>query len=378
MRLSDHYARGAVRTGRIRGPLPGAAWLAVAIVLGGVIGATAAPHAYGHGGSTAPTVAIAMAHEPADPTPGESVSYTAWLSNDSPIDATGYQVVVSLPEAAVDVVWTCRGRGPGSACGSESGTDDITDAVDIGRDGGSVVYSIFATIDPRIELTSHTATARVVPPLGGACDPCVTGTTIGEIPTVVLSKTYHPRDPDPAPGEVIGFRITLTNDSDADATDYAVDASAPAELVDVTWTCSATGARSACGNGSGAGRLRDVADVGANGGMVVYLLTGTVNPTAGDVSFRQHVTLVPGPGQACEPVATASRTEQHYYPPSYDTPPAAETMTCRVNNLVRPIRVEHATRNLPDTGSLAMPYALVGLAVIAGGAFLMLSTRRVG
>jgi uncharacterized repeat protein (TIGR01451 family) len=378
MRLADRDGRHALRCFLLAVLRTGLACAAAATVLGGVLAVTMTAGAYGQGGGGGtPGIRIAMAHEPVDPAPGEPLTYTVWLTNDSDFRATGYQLTTHLPDAVTDVTWSCRALGRGSACGRAAGAGDVVDVADVGREGGAVVYTVFATIDPAREHSSLTATATVTPLPGGTCDPCQAGTTAGEVPTVHLRKTYLPRDPGPAPGQPLAFTITLTNDSPVDATGYAIDGTPPAELVDVSWTCLATGAGSACGAGEGTGHLRDVADVGAGGGSVVYILGGTVDPDASGAPFRQHVTLLPGPGQACEPVAATTRSELDYYRSSYGAPPVAEAMICRVNNLVQlSLPPAHGTESLANTGSYAVAYAIAGSAAVLGGVVLVRMTRR--
>jgi uncharacterized repeat protein (TIGR01451 family) len=377
MRLADRDGRHALPYFLLTVLRTGLACAAAATVLGGMLAVTMAAGAYGQRGGGTPGVQIAMAHDPADPAPGEPLTYAVWLTNDSDSEATGYQVTTHLPGAVMDVTWTCRALGHGSACGTAAGAGEVDDVADVGAEGGAVVYTIFATVDPERDHVSLTATATVTPPPAGACDPCEAGTTAGEVPTVHLRKTYHPRDPGPAPGEALAFTITLTNDSSVDATGYAIDGPLPAEFVDVTWTCRATGAGSACGAREGTGRLLDVADVGAGGGTVVYILTGTVDPDASGEPFRQHVTLVPGPGQACEPMVATTRSELDYYRSSYGAPPVAEAMMCRTNNLVEPAtHADQTTESLANTGSYAVAYVIAGCAAILGGVVLVRVTRR--
>lgn len=178
-------------------------------------------------------------------------------------------------------------------------------------------------------------TAPAPPPI--APPPPVTGPG-SDMPNVVLSKTVEPRDP--ARGETITITVVLTNESAMDAVGYVLHGAIPPEVIDLTWECTASGAGSACGVDSGAGDLRDTADVGA-GGTVSYVLTGAVAPDAD--AFTQAVTLEPGPGQACEPVVAVSSPRPAHSPAHYGYPRYIWEMTCRVNNDISPQPVPQET-----------------------------------
>jgi uncharacterized repeat protein (TIGR01451 family) len=359
---------------------------AAAVALGGSL-AAAPPASAVAQDADAPTVGIVMAHgEAAQGEPGEVIAYAVVLTNDADADASGYQVATAFPDGIVNVVWTCTAEGDGSACGDPSGTGDLAETVDVGAAGGSVVYTLFATVDPAFTGVSLTASATLTPSADGGCEPCLAGTTVGEVPRVVLFKDYAPRNPDPAPGEDVTFTVTLTNDTAADATGYVIEGLLPPEIINQTWTCTPTGAASNCGVDTGIGYLADTADVAA-GGSVVYVLSGTVNPEMTG-EFVEVVTLVPGPGQACTPVETTSSTELGdvvTFPYGFGDPLVAESMVCRVNNVLLPPSPEQPPGGnggdwpdqewLPDTGSRVVAYLVGGGAAVAVGAVLLLWSR---
>jgi uncharacterized repeat protein (TIGR01451 family) len=77
-------------------------------------------------------------------------------------------------------------------------------------------------------------------------------------------------------GQVADYTITVHNIGTLDAHDASVQGLLPSNLLDASWTCSASGAATCTASGNGA--LTDMVNV-AHGASVTYHLTATVQAT---------------------------------------------------------------------------------------------------
>ncbi|MFD5555718.1 SpaA isopeptide-forming pilin-related protein [Streptomyces sp. NPDC127068] len=133
---------------------------------------------------------------------------------------------------------------------------------------------------------------------------------------VALSVTKSADSPTYAPGRPLTYTVTVANAGPQDAHAVRVVDPLPASLTDVTWTCEAEGAASACTDASGTGDVDTTVDVSA-GGRVTFVITGTPEADAsGDLT--NTVTVTPGAGTEDPGCAPSCRAE-------VVTPPAPVT-----------------------------------------------------
>lgn len=113
-------------------------------------------------------VAVSTAFAPGDtPTPGGTVGYTVTFTNPGATAADGAQIADPVPAGVASQTWTCVAAG-GAVCPAASGSGPITGAVATFPAGGSLTYTVTATLTaaPPATLTN---VAQITPPAGGVC-----------------------------------------------------------------------------------------------------------------------------------------------------------------------------------------------------------------
>lgn len=97
-------------------------------------------------------------------TAGDVLTYTVVVTNNSSFSLNGVSVTDSMPAQIGSWSWTCA-PGPGAACTPGPGTAAINDAAVSLPPGGSVTYTIIATVSATVsgDLSN---TATVNPPAG--------------------------------------------------------------------------------------------------------------------------------------------------------------------------------------------------------------------
>jgi uncharacterized repeat protein (TIGR01451 family) len=121
---------------------------------------------------------------------GQSVQLTLTVINNGPSNITGGTVTYTVPAELTGVTWTCVGSG--TATCSATGSDSISDSVDI-PSGDSVVYTISATVIAGTGTDSMSNQASAAPQ-GGVTDNFpdndydVDSTDIGTPVTLTVTK----------------------------------------------------------------------------------------------------------------------------------------------------------------------------------------------
>ena len=108
---------------------------------------------------TAPATAVA----------GTAISYTVTARNTGSVAADGTLVTDTLPASLSNPTWTCTPSG-GAACPNPSGNGSLAETIATFPAGGSVVYTINATIPANAAAGALANTASLTPPAGGVCD----------------------------------------------------------------------------------------------------------------------------------------------------------------------------------------------------------------
>ncbi len=218
--------------------------------------------------------------------PGESVTYTITASNAGPSNTTA--TVTDIMPGVLTGTWTAVGAGGGTA--SASGSGDINDLVTLPA-GGSVTYTVTATIDPAATGTL-TNTATIAGPLD---DPDTDNNEAVDTDTLTpradLSITKTDGTLSVAPGAVVTYTIIASNAGPSDVSGATVADAVPASLSGVTWT--AVGAGGGTGTASGTGSINDTVILPA-GGSVTYTLTGLLDPGAFDILSNTATVTAPG------------------------------------------------------------------------------------
>jgi len=172
--------------------------------------------------------------------PGEGVTYTITATNPGTTPVTGAIISDVLPLSLTGAVWTCAGSG-GSVC-SASGSGDIVDTINL-PPGGSVTYTLLATVDPNATgLLSNTVTVSVP---GGFVDTSPGDNTATDTDTLTPEADLLITKDDGADRSVLGrvsiYTITAFNPGPSDAANAALIDVFPVELTGITWTCVGSG-----------------------------------------------------------------------------------------------------------------------------------------
>ncbi|HJU39647.1 MAG TPA: DUF5979 domain-containing protein, partial [Tahibacter sp.] len=118
---------------------------------------------------TPPRIAITKTVSPTGAlTPGAAITYTVTVTNVGASDASGTTIADTLPAGLVNGAWTCSASG-GAVCPTPSGTGAIAETIATFPIGGSIVYTITATVGANPPATIDN-TASAAPP-NGLCSP---------------------------------------------------------------------------------------------------------------------------------------------------------------------------------------------------------------
>jgi uncharacterized repeat protein (TIGR01451 family)/fimbrial isopeptide formation D2 family protein len=261
---------------------------------------------------------VAKSHSPDDPSPapGQRVTYTVTVTN--PVSgATGAGTFDDPLPAELDgatASWTCTASA-GSTCSSASGSGSPTGIpITVASNGGTVTFTIVATILPSQVAINVLNIATVTPGADTECadpnTPCEASDEFNSVPdpaTVIITKTHSPAAP--VQGDDVAYTITVTNTSSTTQALGTVDDpfDSPA-LQNITWTADASAGSTVNGAGtlSGSGPITAVPVLLAPGGAVTFSVHATVRPDwpGGDVINTSVVT--PGDNTECADPADPS------------------------------------------------------------------------
>jgi len=211
-------------------------------------------------------------------TPGGPITYTLTVANAGPEDAPGVGVVDDLPAALTGVAWTCATGGGGGSCAA-SGVGDLDESVDLPA-GGSVVFTIQATVDPSASGTlADTASASL--PAGlhalGPDDDAATDLDV-LVPSTDLSITDDDGLSSAELGQTVTYVVVVANSGPSDAVAAQVeDLLPPSSLIGVAWTC--VGAGGGTCPPSGSGDLEESVDLPV-GASATFEISGRVSVAA--------------------------------------------------------------------------------------------------
>ncbi|MEI7479175.1 MAG: DUF11 domain-containing protein [Actinomycetes bacterium] len=271
-------------------------------------------------------VTIVKTVDKAEYTPGDSLTYTITVTNNSILGVTGVEVKdtlpATLPTSGVDAfTWTCVANDTEvtpvipSACPNASGTGSVNETGIALSAGGTVVYTVTGTV-PSSATGSLTNTATLYPHLGSydpSCNPS-RHSTVTSTPKLVVdlvpSKSANPTSY--VPGQTLTYTVIVANNGPSDAEHATVADPLPSGLPTTgagrfTWTCAAS-TGSSC-TASGTGSINDTVNIVA-GGTVTYTVTGTV-PASLTGDRKNTVTVTPPAGttdNGCSPNCKADVT----------------------------------------------------------------------
>ncbi len=205
-------------------------------------------------------------------TAGTSVSYTITAANAGPSDAPASTVTDTFP-GSLSCTWTCGGAAGGSCTASGSG--DIHDTGANLPKGGSAVYTANCAISAAA-TGSLSNTASAAPP-GGVTDPNSGNNSQTDTDTLNVQADLVVTLTDNRNfvqiGDMLDYRIDVTNPTGPSKAVANVSDVLPAQLSGGLWTCTPSGGAS-CAAGAG-NTLTDTATLPV-GGKASYQFSAVV------------------------------------------------------------------------------------------------------
>ncbi|MBX3401689.1 MAG: DUF11 domain-containing protein [Gemmataceae bacterium] len=212
--------------------------------------------------------------------PGQGVTYTIVVTNTGPSAVTGATVADTLPAALTGVSWTSTVAGGASMTNGGTGSGNTLAAVANLPSGGSVTFTVDATLDPAFTGTLSNS-ATVMAPVG-VTDPTpgnntATDTSVAD-PRADLRITKTDGTATVIPGQGVTYTIVVTNVGPSAVTGASIADALPGALTGVSWTSSVAGGASVTSGGTGSGNtLAAVANL-PSGGSVTFTVSATLNP----------------------------------------------------------------------------------------------------
>ncbi len=225
-------------------------------------------------------------------TPGNAVDYDITVVNNGPSAVTGATLGDVVPAGITGPSWTCT-PGPGAACGSASGTGDVSVNVDLAV-GATVVVHVTGTVSPTA-VGTLVNTSVITPPIGvidpnGANNTASDSDALNPVADVSVAKSNGVVSQ--SPGATSSYTITVTNAGPSAVAGVVIDDPLPTGVASVSWTCSA-GAGSACAAATGTGAINTTVDLAA-AGTVTFSVSLQAGTSAGTLTNTVTATVPPG------------------------------------------------------------------------------------
>lgn len=238
-------------------------------------------------------------------TPNGTVVYTITASNTGSVDADGTVISDPIPPGLTDFSWTCSATG-GALCPNAIGSGTIDETIATFPPGGSVTYTVTATVsDMPPESVLNTATASLPP--GGRCapdgssSPCNSTSALSSDPVVQVDKgtpsTFLP------PGGTVNYTVTVSNVGSVAAGGTLFEDAIPAGLTAFSWSCTATGG-AVCPAAEGTGAISQTIATFPPGSELSYGISATVETFPPDL-VTNTAAATPPSGGVCAPDASA-------------------------------------------------------------------------
>ncbi|VAW37560.1 hypothetical protein MNBD_GAMMA01-977 [hydrothermal vent metagenome] len=222
----------------------------------------------------------------------QNITYQVEVNNLGGTDIIQAQVSDSIPIGLSDINWICQATG-GASC-TASGTDAISDTIDMPR-GSRIIYYIDATVNAQLgaQITHQTS---VIMPAGIIDDFPANNTALDSdtVRDIIFANGFDCAAPTPMAADIfdlaistsnctqglqvnqsISYMIQVNNLGNTNIQQAQVNSPIPAGLADISWVCAATGAAT-CGASSGNTHIDDNIDMPA-GSSIQYTLNGTVS-----------------------------------------------------------------------------------------------------
>ncbi len=227
---------------------------------------------------------------------GGTTTYTIVANNPGTADITDATIADPFPTGITGISWTAEGSV--GTDGFEASGSDATDPIEILDtgitipNGGSLTYTITATIDPAATGTID----NIVSLESSLTDPDLDNNSATDSNTVLIEPDLSITKDDGVTSVVAGaattYTIVASNAGLSDAAGATITDTFPAELGTPSWTSTAGGG--ATGNTDGSGDISDTVTMPA-GSSITYTVVATIDPSAtGSVTNTALITAPAG------------------------------------------------------------------------------------
>ena len=253
---------------------------------------------------------IDKSQEPATPAEGGEITYTVVVTNTSEFTTANATFDDAIPPEIDPGNWTTTTTSPATTATPASGPGFPTAVALVLAPGESVTFTITATVAATYDGAEVTNTAIATPGTNTACadgqDTCQAEVSFADPARLEVAKSHSPTDPDPLAGQQFTYTVTVTNPGDSATgsgtfSDPLPDP--PLDAAGATWTCSASGTGSTCGQASGTGPpgvpTGVPITVAPNGGTVTFTITVTIQASGVPVTVDNVGSVTPGTGTEC-------------------------------------------------------------------------------
>ncbi|MFN0111021.1 MAG: hypothetical protein ACKVZH_19345, partial [Blastocatellia bacterium] len=213
-------------------------------------------------------------------TSGSTTTYSIVATNNGPGNANGAVISDPLPAGVSAFSWTCTASG-GAICPNASGTGAINQTIATFPNGGSLIYTVTATISSTATGTVSNVATVTVPP--GNTDPTPGDNTVTDGPDNVLlisdlSATNTNGVASVIPGTNSIYTVVFANGGPSQALGATLTDTLPLGITSANWTCAGAGG-AVCPNANGSGAINETANI-PSGGSLTYTMTVAVSPFA--------------------------------------------------------------------------------------------------
>ncbi len=225
-------------------------------------------------------VAVDKSASPLQLVAGEIVTFTIKVDNFGPSDVPAVAINDTLPAGLIDASWTCSASG-GASCPAASGSGDLVESVALVA-GGQLQFDIEATVDPFLATPAVLNNLVTVTLPGTAVNDPDTSNNASEASIAVTGSSADLAvskmvDLSAAlPGDDIIYDITVSNLGPSGASQVQILDLMPVELINVGWTCTATGGAD-CPTSAGSGDI-DLLALLPPGGSLQFSVIATIDP----------------------------------------------------------------------------------------------------
>ena len=210
---------------------------------------------------------------------GTTDIYTIVVTNAGPSAVTGANVVDNFPAAFTGVTYTAAPTG-GATGFTATGSGNINDTVNMPV-GSTITYTVTGTIDPT--ATGQLINTATVTPPDNITDPSLQNNTATDTDTIQpqadLSIVKSDGKATVVPGTTNTYGIAVTNGGPSAVNGATVVDNFPVTFTGVTYTASSTGGATGF-TAIGSGNINDTNVNMPVGSIVIYVVTGTVSPSA--------------------------------------------------------------------------------------------------